>query len=44
MCIIVYSGNTIIEEVRALTKEQLEKIVSYWTEDGFKIRIVDSLN
>ena len=43
MCIIVYSGETIIEQVICLSKEQLSKVAYYWREEGFKIKIVESL-
>lgn len=43
MCVIVYSGESIIEQVICLSQEQLFKVAYYWKEEGFKIKIVDSL-
>ena len=43
MCVIVYSRGIIIEQVVCLSKDQLDKVSFYWKEEGFQIKIVDSL-
>lgn len=39
MCVRVYSGSALIEEVRCASQAQLAKVASYWQDQGFRVRI-----
>ena len=39
MCVRVYSGDVLIEEVVCQSEEQVKKVANYWHDEGFKVRI-----
>lgn len=44
MYVIVYSGESIIEEITCISEEQVSEVAYYWREEGFTVKIVDSLD
>lgn len=39
MTVRVYSGSYLIEEIICRDADQVEKVASYWQDEGFKVRI-----
>jgi hypothetical protein len=41
MIVRVYSGSCMIDEIVCNDEVQVEKVASYWQDEGFKVRIGD---
>ncbi len=39
MCVRVYSGNVLVEEMKCNTQAQALKIAAYWQDNGYRVRI-----
>lgn len=42
MIVRVYSGSVLIEEIRCVSELQVQKVASYWQDEGYRVRIVKS--
>jgi hypothetical protein len=40
MIVRVYSGNMLIEEIRCTSDSQVQKVASYWQDEGYRVRII----
>jgi uncharacterized protein YqiB (DUF1249 family) len=41
MTVRVYSGEVMVEEIVCTSEEQVQKVVDYWHDEGFKVRVFE---